>query len=354
MEKLVKNFYKNKKILITGATGFKGAWLSYWLHILEAKVVGVGRKPNKNDNLFKQLDLKKKIKIKYFDTREKKILEKVIKNFKPSIIFHLAAQPIISEGYKKPEETIMVNSIGTLNIVEICRNLKFVKSIVCVTSDKCYQNNFSIRGFKEDDKLGGSDPYSASKANAEIIVKSYLESFYYDKKIGLATGRAGNVIGGGDWSPNRLIPDCIKWIIKNKLIFLRRPKFNRPWQHVLEPLNGYLTLAYKMYNDPKKYSGAWNFGSKKGTVTSVFEVVKKIIKYWGKGKVKINNKKQFYEQENLQLDISKSKKILKWNPKYSIDQSVRLTVEWYKYVHLNGSKNAEKISYKQIQSYMND
>ena len=248
----------------------------------------------------------------------------------------------------------MVNSIGTLNIVEICRNLKFVKSIVCVTSDKCYQNNFSTRGFKEDDKLGGSDPYSASKANAEIIVKSYLESFYYDKKIGLATGRAGNVIGGGDWSPNRLIPDCIKWIIKDKLIFLRRPKFNRPWQHVLEPLNGYLTLAYKLYSDPKKYSGAWNFGSKKGTVTSVFEVVKLIIKYWGKGKVKINNNKQFFEQENLQLDISKSKKILKWNPKYSIDQSVRLTVDWYKYVYLNGSKNAEKISYKQIQSYMND
>ena len=302
MEKLVKNFYKNKKILITGATGFKGAWLSYWLHILGAKVVGVGRKPNKNDNLFKQLDLKKKIKIKYFDIREKKKLEKVIKNFKPSIIFHLAAQPIISEGYKKPEETIMVNSIGTLNIVEICRTLKFIKSIVCVTSDKCYQNNFSTRGFKEDDKLGGSDPYSASKANAEIIVKSYLESFYYDKKIGLATGRAGNVIGGGDWSPNRLIPDCIKWIIKDKLIFLRRPKFNRPWQHVLEPLNGYLTLAYKLYSDPKKYSGAWNFGSKKGTVTSVFEVVKLIIKYWGKGKVKINNNKQFFEQKNFEVE----------------------------------------------------
>ena len=354
MEKLVKNFYKNKKILITGATGFKGAWLAYWLFLLKANIVGVGRKPNKNDNLFKQLNLKKKIKIQYFDIREKKKLEKLIKKFKPNLIFHLAAQPIISEGYKKPEETIIVNSIGTLNIVEICKNLKFVKSIICITSDKCYENNFSTKGFKENDKLGGSDPYSASKANAEIIVKSYLESFYLKNKKGLATGRAGNVIGGGDWSPNRLIPDCIKWIIKNKLIYLRRPHFNRPWQHVLEPLNGYLVLGYNLFKNPVKYSGPWNFGSKKNTITSVHEVVKKIIKYWGKGKVKINKKKQFYEQENLQLNINKAKEILNWSPKYSIAQSIRLTVEWYKYVYMNGSKEAEKISYKQINSYMND
>ena len=217
MEKLVKNFYKNKKILITGATGFKGAWLSYWLYLMNAKVIGVGRKPNMNENLFKQLRLKKKIKTKYFDIRDKKKLETLIKKFKPAIIFHLAAQPIISLGYKRPEETITVNSLGTLNIIEICKNLKFVKSIVCVTSDKCYENNFSTKGFKENDKLGGSDPYSASKASAEIIVKSYLESFYLKNKKGLATGRAGNVIGGGDWSPNRLIPDCVKWITKNKL-----------------------------------------------------------------------------------------------------------------------------------------
>ena len=354
MEKLVKNFYKNKKILITGATGFKGAWLSYWLYLLNAKVIGVGRKPNKNDNLFKQLTLEKKIEIKYFDIREKKKLEAVIKKFKPTIIFHLAAQPIISVGYKKPEETITVNSIGTLNIVEICKNLKFVKSIVCVTSDKCYENNFSTKGFKENDKLGGSDPYSASKANAEISVKSYLESFYLKNKKGLATGRAGNVIGGGDWSPNRLIPDCVKWITKDKLIYLRRPNFNRPWQHVLEPLYGYLILGYKLFIDPTKYSGAWNFGSKKNTITTVYQVVKKMIKYWEKGKVKINKRKQFYEQENLQLNITKAKEILNWSPKYSIDQSIRLTVEWYKFVYINGSKFAEEISKKQIQLYMND
>ena len=354
MEKLVKNFYKDKKILVTGATGFKGAWLTYWLYLLNANVIGIGRKPNKNDNLFKQLKLKKKIQIKYFDIREKKKLEILIKKFKPSIIFHLAAQPIISEGYARPEETITINSIGTLNVVEICKNLKFVKSIICVTSDKCYENNFSIKGFKENDKLGGSDPYSASKANAEIIVKSYYESFYKKNKKGLATGRAGNVIGGGDWSPNRLIPDCVKWITKNQLIYLRRPSFNRPWQHVLEPLYGYLILGHKLFKEPLKYSGAWNFGSKKNTITSVHQVVKKMMKFWGTGKVKINKKKQFYEQENLQLDITKAKKILNWHPKYSIDQSIKLTVEWYKFVHDKGSKYAEEISKKQIQFYMND
>ena len=169
----------------------------------------------------------------------------------------------------------------------------------------------------------------------------------------MATVRSGNCIGGGDWTKDRIVKDCAESFVFNKTLTIRSPKATRPWQHVIEPVFGYIRLAEKLYFQ-KKYSGAWNFGSKKGTVTSVFEVVKKIIKYWGKGKVKINNKKQFYEQENLQLDISKSKKILKWNPKYSIDQSVRLTVEWYKYVYLNGSKNAEKISYKQIQSYMND
>jgi CDP-glucose 4,6-dehydratase len=247
----------------------------------------------------------------------------------------------------------MINAVGTLNIVEICKNYNFVKSIICITSDKCYQNNFSTKGFKENDKLGGSDPYSASKACAEIIVKSYLDSFYLKNNRGLATGRAGNVIGGGDWSPNRLIPDSVKWIIKNKEIYLRNPNFNRPWQHVLEPLYGYLILALKLYNEPKKYSGPWNFGSKKNTVTSVYDVVKKIIKHWGKGKVKINKKKQFYEQENLQLNISKANKILKWYPKLSIDNSVKETVDWYKYVYLYGSKKAEEITSKQIENYMN-
>ena len=233
MEKVVKSFYKNKKILITGATGFKGSWLSYWLFLLGAKVTGVGRKPNKNENLFKQLKLKDKIKTIYLNIENKKKFSKIINQYKPQIVFHLAAQPIISESYKFPEKTIFTNTSGTLNLLEILKKEKSIKSAVFVTSDKCYKNNFSTRGFKEGDSLGGDDPYSASKACAEIVVNCYYKSFFINKNIGIATARAGNVIGGGDWSPNRLIPDVIASFSKNKEVFLRRPNFNRQWQHVL-------------------------------------------------------------------------------------------------------------------------
>ena len=350
---IINKFLKNKNILITGANGFKGAWLSYWLYMAKAKVAGIGTK-NINEKLFKQLSLHKKIKFKYIDIREKNKLEKFIKTNRPSIIFHLAAQAILSKGYRDPFSTITTNTIGTLNLLEICKSFKFIKSIVCVTSDKCYKNNHTTKGFKENDKLGGVDPYSASKACAEIIAESYIQSSFLKSKIGLATGRAGNVIGGGDSSPNRLIPDCIKYLKKNKTIHIRRPNFNRPWQHVLEPLYGYLVLAYNLYYNPEKYSGPWNFGPKKNSITTVYEIVKKIIKYWGKGRVKINKKKQFYEQENLQLNLSKSNKYLKWYPKYSINQSIKKTVDWYKEVHLSKGKFAEKITRSQILSYINE
>lgn len=349
----INKFLRNKKILITGANGFKGAWLSYWLYMAKAKVIGIGG-VNKNEKLFKQLSLQKKIKFKYIDIREKNKLEKFIKKNRPSIIFHLAAQAILSEGYRDPFNTITTNAIGTLNLLEICKSCKFIKSIVCVTSDKCYKNNHSTKGFKESDKLGGVDPYSASKACAEIIAESYTQSSFLKNKIGLATGRAGNVIGGGDSSPNRLIPDSIKYLRKNKTIYIRRPNFNRPWQHVLEPLYGYLVLSYNLYYNPKKYSGAWNFGPKKNSITTVYEIVKKIIKYWGEGKVEINQKKQFYEQENLQLNLLKSNKYLKWYPKYSINQSIKKTVDWYKEVHLSKGKSAEEITRSQILSYINE
>ena len=344
-------FFKNKKILVTGASGFKGAWLSFMLHILSAKVYGLGIKPNLNEKLFNQIKLKKKITFKYINITDKNRLKKYIHKIKPSIIFHLAAQPILSESYKYPFKTIVTNSIGTLNLLDICKELKFVKSIVCITSDKCYKNNYSTTGFKEDDKLGGEDPYSASKACSEIIAESYYKSFYKKKKIGLATTRAGNVIGGGDWSPNRLVPDCINWLMNKEIIKIRRPNFNRPWQHVLDPLYGYIKLSYELYKKPEKYSGSWNFGSKKGNIISVKNIVKIIIKYWGNGRYKILNKKLFYEQENLQLNIQKSNKILKWFPKYSIKESLATTVEWYKFVYLNGTKSAESITKKQILSY---
>jgi len=350
---MVKNFYKNKKVLVTGATGFKGAWLSYWLNILGAKVYGVGYNPNKNKNLFYSLKLDKKIKLKLFDIRDKKKLKNFIRSSKPQIIFHLAAQPLILESYKKPYLTYTVNSMGTLNVLETVRETNSVKSLICVTSDKCYESNYSTKGFKENDKLGGKDPYSGSKASAEIMIKSYQESFFKYKKCGIASGRAGNVIGGGDWSENRLIPDAVNSIIKGKTINIRNPNFNRPWQHVLEPLYGYLLLGEKLFNKPKTYSGPWNFGTKKNTVTNVLEIVKEIVKFWGKGKITFKKNQKYYEQTNLQLNIEKSMKILKWKPSYTIAKSVQITAEWYKKVLIE-KFSVEKITEKQIKDYMNE
>ncbi len=354
MENLViNNFYKNKKVLVTGATGFKGAWICYLLKILGAKISGIGHKPNKNQNLFYSLNLEKKIHLKLFDIRNKKKLNSFIKTTKPQIIFHLAAQPLIFESYKKPFKTFTVNSVGTLNLLEIVRENKFIKSLLCVTSDKCYENNNSTTGFKEDDKLGGEDPYSASKASAELIIRSYTESFFKKSNRGVASARAGNVIGGGDWSPNRLIPDTIISLIKNKKIIIRNPNFNRPWQHVLEPIYGYLILAKKNYQNPKKYSGPWNFGTEKNTVTSVKKIVQFMLKIWGKGKLVIKKNRKYYEQVNLQLNINKTKKILKWKPKFSIYKSVKITVEWYKQV-LVDKISPEKVTEKQINDYLNE
>ena len=351
---MVKKFYKNKKILVTGATGFKGAWLCFWLHMMGSNVYGIGYNPNKNKDLFYNLNLHNFLKFSFLDVRDFKKVNKKINSIKPEIIFHLAAQPLILDSYKKPYETYMINSLGTLNIMEICKNLKSVKAIVSITSDKCYQSNNSKKGFVENDKLGGEDPYSGSKASAEIIVNTYYKSFFKSKlKCGVATGRAGNVIGGGDWSANRLIPDAIRSICDDKSIFLRNPYFKRPWQHVLEPLYGYLLLALKLYKNPNKFSGPWNFGSKKNTVTDVLTVVRQIVKHWGAGRVRFSKKKKFYEQENLQLNIEKASTVLKWKPNWSIKKSINKTVEWYKEFLVN-RKNAEEITKKQIIDYIND
>ncbi len=348
----LKQFYRNKKILITGATGFKGAWLCLWLKIMGAKVYGIGYKPNNNKRLFDQLNLSKKIYFNYVDVRNYKKMNNFILKTKPQIVFHLAAQPIISKSYEKPMHTYEVNSLGTLNLIDIIKKNKFIKSAIFITSDKCYESNHSTVGFKENDKLGGIDPYSGSKACAEIIVNTYYQSYFKDKiKTGIATARAGNVIGGGDWSKDRLVPDSIKFLNKKKIIIIRHPNFNRPWQHVLEPLFGYLILAFKLYKQPKKYSGPWNFGTERNTITSVEQVINKIIFYWGEGKYKKINKKKFYEQTNLQLDIKKAKRELKWKPKLSIDDCISMTVDWYRKV-LTNRKTVQQMTKSQIVNYM--
>ena len=239
--------------------------------------------------------------------------------------------------------------------MEITRKYKFIKSVVIVTSDKCYESNNSTKGFKESDRLGGIDPYSASKASAELLVNAYRKSFFNDKnlKVGISTGRAGNVIGGGDWSNKRLIPDAIRSLIKNTKIIVRNPNFNRPWQHVLEPLKGYLILAMKQYYNPRKYSGAWNFGTKAKSITTVKEIIKYIIEFWGTGKKVILKRTKLYEQVNLQLNIVKAQKNLRWTPTYNIKESVFFTVDWYKKVNIFFN-STYYTTVRQITKYMND
>ena len=350
----ITNFYKNKKVFVTGATGFKGSWLCSWLLHMGAKVYGSGYSPNQNKNLFYKLKLHKKIKLGIFDIRDQKKLEKFIFRSKPSIIFHLAAQPLIIESYLKPHSTIDINIRGTLNILEASKKFNFVKSVVLITSDKCYENVGKLTRYKENDTLGGIDPYSASKSSSELIIRAYRESFFKNKRnCGISSARAGNVIGGGDWSANRLIPDCIRSLLDKKPIFLRNPNFNRPWQHVLEPLMGYLILAKKQFKEPKKYSDAWNFGTKNNSVKSVKEIVDYMISFWGSGKIKVNRENKFYEQKNLQLDINKAKKRLKWIPTYSVKRGVQITTEWYLQVYKN-KKDPFEITNKQIINYMNE
>ena len=349
MEKLT-NFYKNKKILITGVTGFKGSWLCFWLIKLGAKVYGTGFRKQKNKNLFSNLDLKKMIDLKFLDIRNFKQVNKFINDKKPEIIFHLAAQPLVFNSYKYPMHTFDVNLMGTLNVLEAAKKCKSVKSVICVTTDRVYENKNVNKKFKETDKLGGIDPYSLSKASAELIVKSYKGIFRKIKKnCGISTVRTANIVGGGDWSYKRLIPDAIKSFTTNKTLIVRNPNFTRQWLFVLEPLKGYLVLAKKQYGKLNKFSSNWNFGA--NSEISVIEIVKLATKFWEKSKYKIVKNKKFTEQKNILLNMSKTNKYLKWRAIYNTKKSIHLTIKWYFDVAKNNKKPSE-VTNEQIESYM--
>ena len=346
-------FFKGKKIFITGHTGFKGSWLTYILYLSGAKLAGYSLKPkNKFDNFY-LLKLDKKIKNYYGDVRDKKNLSKKIKKFKPDIIFHLAAQPLVKESYKNPKFTFSTNIFGTLNVLEALREVKSIKSALIITSDKCYKNYEKKSGYSEEDELGGEDPYSASKAAAENVFFSYQKSFFKNRnKIGLVSVRAGNVIGGGDWSQDRIIPDLIKSIIFEKKFIIRSPKSTRPWQHIFDLLNGYLILSRKIYGN-NKFNGSWNFGSNKSHVT-VKEVIYKLIGILGVNKkVFIKFDKKIKETELLSLKTYKSKRNLKWKTKLSLNQSLEIIADWYS-CYINDKKNIEKFSKGQVESFFYD
>lgn len=357
MNKIFADFYKNKKVLVTGHTGFKGSWLSLWLEMMGADIIGYSLEPNTKPSMFNELKLANKLTHIIGDIRNAEHLKKVVNQYNPEIIFHLAAQPLVRLSYKDPVMTYEINIMGSLNIFEAARANDSVRAIVNVTSDKCYENKESIYGYRETDSMGGYDPYSSSKGMSELLTASYRNSFFNPEKVGqthnvaLASGRAGNVIGGGDWAEDRLIPDCVRSLSKGEIIQIRSPKSTRPWQHVLEPLSGYLLLGKKLLDNPVKYSSGWNFGPYDDSVLTVEKVVKKTIEYWGSGNLNIAESSNLHEANLLKLDISKATAFLEWKPVYKADEAIKQTINWYKEFY-SGTNNLENYTYNQIKNYV--
>tara|TARA_B100000941_G_C28505296_1_gene556938 strand:+ start:1958 stop:3028 length:1071 start_codon:yes stop_codon:yes gene_type:complete len=326
-----KKIFFKKKVLITGHTGFKGSWLALWLYLSGAKIIGISKNIPTSPSHYLSLGLNKKINSLNFDICNLKKLKKSFKKFKPDFVFHLAAQSIVSKSYKDPIETWKTNLNGTLNVLESMRHLNNKCTGVIITSDKAYKNLEIKRGYKENDLLGGVDPYGASKSAAEIAIQSHLKSFFSKQnKIKISVARAGNVIGGGDWSSDRLVPDCMRSFINGKEAMIRNPNSTRPWQHVLEVVSGYLTLAEKLYKSPELHGEAFNFGPNLKTNHKVIEVVKKMQLHWKRLKWTKSRNRSFFENKLLQLDSAKSKKILKWRSVLSFNETIFLTVDWYK------------------------
>lgn len=333
---LFNNIYRGKKVLVTGHTGFKGSWLSIWLKELGAEVIGYSLDPYTEKDNFVLAGLKDKIVDIRGDIRDKKHLEKVFNTYKPEIVFHLAAQPLVRLSYDIPVETYEVNVMGTINVMECIRSTEETRIGIMITTDKCYENREQIWGYRENEAFGGYDPYSSSKGAAEIAINSWRQSYFNPKDYekhgkALASVRAGNVIGGGDWAKDRIIPDCIKALEESKNIEIRSPKSIRPWEHVLEPLSGYLLLGQKLIENPKKYAEGWNFGPNLDSIVTVWEIAEKVVKYYGKGELKdISNPNELHEAKLLALDIAKARFELGWKPTLNIDETIEMTVEWYR------------------------
>lgn len=348
----VYEIFKNKKVLITGDTGFKGSWLAYWLHNLGAKVYGFALPPERNYDHYTTLGLEQLIHHQDGDIRDFNQVQHFLKKTNPEFVFHLAAQPLVRKSYTDPKLTFDTNIGGSVNVFEAVRVTPSVKVLIAITSDKCYKNKEWCWGYRENDELGGKDPYSASKAAAELVFSAYNNSFFeHMPQFGAASVRAGNVIGGGDWSADRIVPDCIRALKNNKPIQLRNPHATRPWQHVMEPLSGYLLLASRIYENPKSFGGAYNFGPDSGEMHTVKDLAEELIAVWGAGDIKITKKEDDPKEAGLlHLNCDKAHHDLGWHPKWGFKKTVEQTAQWYKTV--NEGENAGSITRQQIIEYM--
>lgn len=355
---LFNEFYKNKRVLVTGHTGFKGSWLSIWLHEMGAEVVGVGLEPYSEKDNYVLSGIGEKIKADIrADICDGQKMKEIFAEYQPEIVFHLAAQPLVRLSYEIPVETYETNVMGSINIMEAARGTDSVKVMVMITTDKCYENKEQIWGYREEEPMGGYDPYSSSKGAAEIAIASWRRSFFnptdYGTKhhVSIASVRAGNVVGGGDWAKDRIIPDCIRALEADKPIEIRNPKAIRPWQHVLEPLSGYLLLASKMFHEPTKYCEGWNFGPRTESITPVWDVASKLIQNYGKGELRdVSDPNTLHEANLLMLDISKAKFHLGWEPRTNIDQCIVLVADWYKRYQ---KEDVYNLCVEQINTFLN-
>ena len=324
------DFWRNKKVLVTGHSGFKGGWLTIWLDKLEAIVSGISLEAQTCPNLFTEANISEICESKFVDITNLESLSKEIHNIQPEIIIHMAAQSLVRKSYEEPINTFNVNVLGSLNILEAVRECSSVKTVIMVTTDKVYQNNEGGRSYKEDDSLGGHDPYSSSKAASEIVIESYRKSFFSKENISISSARAGNVIGGGDWSDDRLIPDAVKSWKANKTLEIRSPNSVRPWQHVLEPLNGYLILAEDTFHN-SKLAGAYNFGPSKNNEATVKDLIEQAQTVYEKGEIMyVDSKSHLHEANLLSLDSQKAISDLSFSPKWSLKEAIHNTINWYK------------------------
>lgn len=353
LENMVESFWKNKKVFLTGHTGFKGSWMSLWLLKAGANLTGYSLGLPTQPSLFKELDIAGEMHSIFADIRDLDKLKKEVELAQPEIVIHMAAQPLVRYSYHHPVETYMTNVMGTVHLFEACRAAGSVGTVVNVTSDKCYENQERLAGYKEHEPMGGHDPYSNSKGCSELVTSAYRKSFFDIEKIGLASGRAGNVIGGGDWAQDRLVPDIVRSVLNNETLTVRNPRATRPWQHVLEPVGGYLTLAEKLYLEPKKFAEGFNFGPARTDHCDVENILIMMNKLWSQ-KIKyeiVKSDSNPHEANLLSLDCSKAESILSWKPKWHLEKALGATVEWNEKRMAN--LNVREISLSQISDYEN-
>jgi CDP-glucose 4,6-dehydratase len=344
------NFWKNRKVFLTGHTGFKGGWTALWLSNMGAKVFGYSLKPPTTPSFFSVTKLKEELSKSIIgNILDIKNLTEAMKDAKPSVIIHMAAQSLVRNSYKLPVHTFMTNIMGTINIFEAARKTNTVKAIINVTSDKCYKNQELARPYEENDKLEGHDPYSSSKACSELVTTAYRKSIFLDSGISVASARAGNVIGGGDWAKDRLIPDLFRALDKGDVLSIRLPNATRPWQHVLEPISGYLILAERLVSEKNKYAEAWNFGPDDNKNIPVSKIVENFSNKFKELKFKYDNSKQPYESELLKIDSTKSKSRLGWKNNWNLKITLNKTIEWYR--SWKNNENMKNVSISQINSY---